>query len=289
MDDAELARRLWVLVEHVHAVTYLTDAGRAAYEEVGLRGFWRGYFAGRAAPMGAVGAGPVVATFHGFHPDFVARSVPGVWEVAAPAEVLAARLRGAVAALVEVVPAVAADGPLAPAAAEAADLLLDAIVGCDRAGRSLFAANLDVEPPSDPLGRLWHAATLWREHRGDGHVAALVAAGIGGCAGHVLRLAAQGGEPAVMQTARGWSAEEWEAARGALAARGLVDDGGSATEAGRELRDEIEATTDRLAAEPVARLGPDGADRLEVLLSPLARQVAASGRIPAGVIGIPDR
>ena len=287
-DPPAVARRLWVLVEHVHAVTYLTDAGRAAYEDIGLRGFWRGYFAGRAAPMGAVGRGPVVATFHGFHPDFVARSVPGIWEVTSPEDAIAARLRGAVAALEEIVPELAdAGSPTSSEATEAADLLLDAVLGSDRAGRPIFAGNLDLEVPSGSLARLWHAATLWREHRGDGHVAALVAAGVGGCASHVLRLGTQGGDPAVMQGARGWSPEEWSAAAGDLAERGLLDDAGVATDTGRRLRDEVEVATDRAAAEPVRRLGPDGAARVEAVLGPIAATISGTGLVPSAVIGIP--
>ena len=64
-----------------------------------MRGFWRGYFAMRAAPLGPVGAGVVTALFHGFAPRMVARAVPEVWSMAAPEVALQARQRGAVAAL----------------------------------------------------------------------------------------------------------------------------------------------------------------------------------------------
>ena len=64
MDDAAAAaRRMWTLFEPVHVVTYFSPEGRDAFEAAGLRGFWRGYFAGRAAPLGRTGAAPVVAIF----------------------------------------------------------------------------------------------------------------------------------------------------------------------------------------------------------------------------------
>jgi len=77
------ARRLWRLAEPLHAIVYFASEAHRALEEVGLRGFWRGYFAGRAAPMGAVGAGVVTASFLGFHPAFVAERSPpsGPWPI----------------------------------------------------------------------------------------------------------------------------------------------------------------------------------------------------------------
>src|SRR5205823_7591950 len=139
-----------------------------AFEDAGLRGFWRGYFAGRAAPLGAVGAATVVASFFNFAPAMVARAVPDVWQRAAPADVLRARTDGAVAALDRLLA-----GQPAGAVAEAAELLTAATTGLDTAGRVLGAANAALDPPAAPVGRLWHASTVLREHRGDGHVAAL--------------------------------------------------------------------------------------------------------------------
>ena len=65
------ARHLWTLFEPLHAVTYFAPEARAAFENAGLRGFWRGYFAGRAAPLGAVSAAPVVALFFSFAPPLL--------------------------------------------------------------------------------------------------------------------------------------------------------------------------------------------------------------------------
>src|SRR5437868_3965299 len=178
---ATTARAMWALYEPIHAVAYFAPEALAALESAGLRGFWRGYFAGRAAPLGAVGAGVVTATFYGFHPDFVARAVPSIWDLASPAAVLDARLAGIDAAL----------GPLLAGhdVSPAVERLRRALDGSDAAGRPLYAANAELTWPTDPHLALWHACTLIREHRGDGHVAALVGAGVDGCAAHLLRVA----------------------------------------------------------------------------------------------------
>jgi hypothetical protein len=182
------ARQMWTLFEAVHVMTYFGPQAGAAYEAAGLRGFWRGYFAGRAAPAGAAGAPLVIATFFSFQPEFVRRAVPAVWDLITPTGALAAREAGAVAALRARLGL--GDGQAAPAAVgRAADLLLAATDELDMAGRALGGANGALPVPGEPLARLWHAATVLREHRGDGHIAALVAAGVGGCEALVLRSA----------------------------------------------------------------------------------------------------
>lgn len=282
MDDAaRRARRLWTLTEHIHGVTYFSSEGRAAFEEAGFRGFWRGYFASRAAPMGRVSAGTVTATFFGFHPDFVARAVPGVWELAGPDAALEARLVGARAALSEHVPGADLDG-----VAEAAVLLSTALATCSPAGRPLFAANVELPLPSDAWGALWQACTTWREHRGDGHAAALLLAGLDGCSAHVLRVAVQGVPSEQLRAARGWSDDEWDVAVDRLVGRGLLGPQGAPTAAGEALRAEVEAHTDVAALEPVERLGDD-ADRVDALLAPIARAVSDAGPTPGrDIIGV---
>ncbi|MDQ1382121.1 MAG: hypothetical protein QOJ71_2840, partial [Actinomycetota bacterium] len=148
------ARALWQCVEPYHAVMYFTDEARAAFETIGLRGFWRGYFAGRAAPLGAVQPGPVVAIFYGFHPDFVARAIPEVWDIVSPEAAIAAREKGAGNALTQRLDV------QDPAIARAARLVLQATDGCDPFARALFAANHDLEWPRTPHIALWHGCTL---------------------------------------------------------------------------------------------------------------------------------
>jgi hypothetical protein len=249
-----------------------------AFTDAGLRGFWRGYFAGRSAPLGAAGPELVTAIYFNFAPAFVARALPGVWELITPRDALKVRHDGAVTALA---------GLLAgheDAVAKAAGLLGAATEDLDCPGRPLAAANTALPLPADDLGRLWQAATLLREHRGDGHFAALTAAGLDGCEIVVLRCADDLTREQ-LQPIRGWTDDQWQAAADRLAARGWLDPSGALTSAAREGRAGIEAATDRAAARPWLRLGPDRTAELADLLTPLARICASilPFRSPVGV------
>jgi hypothetical protein len=278
----QLARRMWTMFEPVHAVTYFAPEARTAFDRAGLRGFWRGYFAGRAAPLGAVTAGPVTASFYNFAPQMVRRAVPAVWELITPARVLQVRAEGAVAALRRVLSGPDGAAEWVPAAA---DLLTTAVADLDCAGRVLAAANQELPAPDEPVARLWHAATLLREHRGDGHFAALLAADIDGCEALVLRADELPREQ--LQPLRGWTDEEWESAAARLAGRGLVDGDGAVTLDGATLRAAIEHTTDAAAARPWSRLGPAFADKLAAVLAPISYACAAELPFP-NPVGVPD-
>jgi len=307
--DAAMARSMWTLFEPVHAVTYFAAEARSAYEQAGLRGFWRGYFAGRAAPLGAAGpavaaptgaasAAVVAASFFNFAPAFVARAIPGVWELITPEEALRVRLAGAAEGLGRLLAGQEAE------AAAAGDLLWRAIGELDFSGRVLAAANaaLPVPPGEDAaassgssassaslaaagLGRLWQAATLLREHRGDGHFAALAAADIDGCEAVVLRCCLDLRRED-MQPVRGWTDEAWDGALSRLAARGWVGADGTLTSAGREAHAAVEDATDRAASRPWARLGPEATAEIAAALTPLARACAAALPYPSP-IGVP--
>ena len=219
MESADrLARRLWTIYDPVHAVTYFSPEARSAFTEAGLRGFWRGYFAGRSAPLGSVTAAPVIASFFNFAPSFVSRALPAVWDLISPADALAVRQAGAVAALDRLLAGIDADIKLA------ADLLATAAEGLDIAGRVLASANAELPVPDEPMARLWHAATLLREHRGDAHFAALLASDIDGCEAVVLQ-ADKKVPRAQIQPVRGWTDEEWDSAAARLVARGLLTAG----------------------------------------------------------------
>ncbi|CAN5626755.1 hypothetical protein BH10ACT1_BH10ACT1_19520 [soil metagenome] len=279
------ARRLWQVLEPVHAVTYFSEACADRYRALGLKGFWMGYFASRSAPFGAATAELATATFFNFRPSMASRALPDAWTLASPAAVLDARLGGSLATLAVVL------GDLADGAhvAEAAELAESAVAACPTVGRPLFAALTALDPPPDPLDRLWHAATLLREHRGDGHVVASVAAGLSGLDAHVT-FAATGAVPRDrLQGARGWTDDEWAASEAGLVQRGWIDAEGVLTGAGRAGRQAIEDLTDDLAAAPWAALGADATARLHALLLPLARAIAASGAIPfPNPIGVPE-
>jgi hypothetical protein len=276
-----VARRLWSRFETLHAVAYFgdetNDAGRAA----GMNGFWMSYFGFRAAPMGAVGAPVVEATFFNFAPAFVARWVPDVWVHATPAALVPARAEAAAQTLARVVPAIADVGE------EVNDALRRATERVTGAGRPLFAANRALSLPEDPVAALWQLCTTLREHRGDGHVAALTVAGLDGIDAHVLIALERGSDPEDLQVTRGWNGDDWADALDRCRARGLVDGAGDLTAAGRALRVDVEATTDRLA-EDVWKDATADVDRIIAILNPAAEAVSRSGMIRyPNPIGLP--
>lgn len=277
--DTAWTRRLWRLFEPYHAVTYFAPESRERYRDAGLRGGWMGYFAGRSAPMGSVGAPVVASVFYNFHPAMVRRAIPDAWAFSSPERVLAARLDAVDAALRRLL----GEDATGPPVREAAALARAAVHETRPEGRPLFAANAALPEPDEPHLALWWATTCLREHRGDGHVTALVHAGIDGCEAHVA-LAALGRSGGVgrdvLQPNRGWTDDEWAAASERLAARGWLRDG-EATDAGRAGRQALEDDTDRLALEPWARLGEERTNRFATALEPLTRRLLAAGAIPA--------
>jgi len=265
------ARAMWTMFEPVHDVTYFAPEALSGFTEAGLRGYWRGYFAGRAAPLGGTRAAVVAASFFNFAPSFVARAVPGVWDLVTPQEAIAVREAGATAALRRLL------GGREAEAAKAADLLWRAAEDLDFAGRALSAANAELPVSGEPLTRLWQATTLLREHRGDGHFAALAAADIDGCEAVVLRCAKDTDiSRDLMQPVRGWSDEQWDAAAARLAERGLTGEDGAMTAAGRAVHDAVEAATDQAAARPWDRMGPAAVAEVADVLLPLAQACAAA-------------
>jgi hypothetical protein len=273
------ARALWRLLEPIHAVVYFSPEPLAALREAGFRGYWMGYFAGRAAPLGAVGPELVRALFYNFSRERVEGALPDAWAFGTPSTALEARLNGSVAALARLLGD--RPGELDPdGLCRAAELARRAAESAPVEGRPLYAANTTLPWPEAPAAVLWHAATLLREHRGDGHLAALQAHGIGGRESHVFRSAAAGIPRATYTTARDFTDEEWTACTAALAGRGLLD-GDRLTEAGHDLDLRIEQATDELAATAYAALTDDEVRELAGLLRPLTAAVVASGEIPA--------
>ena len=271
------ARRLWKLLEPIHAVGYFSPEPIALLKGAGYRGYWMGYFAARSAPLGPVPPEVVHAVFYNFAFSHVSRALPDAWRFAPPEAAHEARRSGAVAALRRHL------GPLADSddLTRAASLASRAALGASTEGRPLYAALRSLPVAEDPLTLLWDAATLLREHRGDGHVSTLLAAGIGGRESHVFHALANGTSPSVYATSRNIHETEWTSLVSGLRSRGLVtDDGTSLTEAGRETKDGIESTTDALAAGAYTTLEPAEVDDLITLLRPLTKAVVASGEIP---------
>jgi hypothetical protein len=268
-DTISAARAMWTMFEPVHDVTYFAPEALQAFTAAGLRGYWRGYFAGRAAPLGSARAAVVTASFYNFAPAFVSRAIPGVWDLITPQEAIAVREAGAAASLRRLLSGREAE------AAKAADLLWLAVDNLDFAGRVLSAANSELPVSRDPLTRLWQATALLREHRGDGHFAALAAADIDGCEAVVLRCAKDMSRE-LMQPVRGWTDEQWDAAAARLTERGLIGEDAALTAAGRVVHDAVEAATDQAAERPWKRMGAAGLAEVADVLLPLAQACAAA-------------
>lgn len=278
------ARRMWPAFETYHAHVYFVPEAVAAYRNLGLKGGWMGYFASRSAALGPASPELVTAVFFNFNPAMVARALPDAWALASPADVLAARLRTVDEALRRLIP----EHIGTPAEAEAAALAREATEATALAGRPLFA-GLRAQPwPDGPHLALWHACTMLREHRGDGHVAALTAAGLDGCEAHVTVTGTGAVPRETLQSNRKWSDEEWAAAGERLRSRGLLDGSGALTDAGRALREAVEMSTDNAAEAPWRALGPERTERLLELLTPMAKAINAAGGVPVpNPVGVP--
>ncbi|MET7732805.1 hypothetical protein ABZT02_15745 [Streptomyces sp. NPDC005402] len=279
-DAVELTRvrQLWHLLEPLHAVLYYAPE---VSEEMAALGYdtmerWPSYFPLRAAPLGPVGAERVTSAFYSFSPRMVAEHMDSAWATAAPGAVLAARLRG----IDRAYHALFGDRVNSPELAEAAALARRAAEAVNTAGRPLAAANAELGWPEAPHLQLWQAAMILREHRGDGHIAALLIAGLDPVES-LVSFAAIGAASVERFESRGWSAGEWESARERLTARGLVDEHGEAMDAGRDLRHRVEHHTDRLAAAPWQLLGTADVTRLADLLGDFWVAVLSSGLLPS--------
>jgi hypothetical protein len=279
--DPALVGRAHRAIDPLHTQLYFAPEQDEQLGAIGLRPGRMSYFAGRAAPMGAVGAGVVTATFYNFSPSLVAHMIPRAWTLASPEQVLAARLDAARASLTRTLGEAAGSDEVA----ELAGLLREACADLTPEGRPLYAAHADLPWPEEPLLAMWHGATLLREHRGDGHVAVLVHAGLTGLEALVTHSATgRGFTEAAAKATRGWRDEEWAAACAALAERGLVDSAGLTAE-GEELRARIEVQTDALAADPWLSLGAEKTARVVELGKGLSRRVAESGAFGQGIFG----
>jgi hypothetical protein len=268
-----VARRLCELVEPIHLVTYFAPEPTEALTALGLRGYWDGYFAGRAGPLGPVSAELVHAIFYNFADGEVARHIPRIWGITTPDAALAARERGAAAALRRILGGLADD----PRVARAADLATRAATGAPTEGRPLYAALRTLAVPTEPLARLWHAATLLREHRGDGHIAALMADGVGGAEAHWLHAVAQGMPGHEFGRIHHLPASHLSTVGDRMRTRGLIDDEGLITALGRETKDRVEKVTDELAEPAYAVLEPSELDQLVADLRPIAAALDAAG------------
>ena len=269
-----VARRLFDLTEPISLVSFFSEEPAESMAALGFRNYWDGYFAGRAAPLGRVPAGVVHAAFYSFADGEVARHIPHVWNTTTPEAAHAARERGCAAALRRIL----GDLILTPGLARAADLLARASTTAPTEGRVMYAGLRGLPMPEEPVARLWHAANMLREHRGDGHVVALVSERIGGIEAHVLNALAMDIYPAesfgrIHHLPRVRLAEVMDGLRD----RGLLDAAGHFTEVGRATKARIESLTDALAEAPYERLEQPEIDQLIASLEPLSEKLRAAG------------
>ena len=276
-------RRAWRVTEPIHALIYFVPEAPERYAKLGVDPR-AGYFASRGAVFGATGPGPVSASFYVFNPDLVRRYLPAVWATVAPAAMLAARMDAADAALRRGL----GDAVHSPEMAEAAGLARRAAESAAAwpQGRPLYAATAELPWPDEPHLQLFHAQTLLREFRGDGHVATLLTAGVSGLEAMILQVAAGPADPRFLRVTRGWRREQWAAAADGLRSRGLIDGAEPAlTGSGRELLGGIEDATDRLTEPAYRVLGPDGTARLAELTRPMSRTLVKAGMLdPATIV-----
>ncbi|WP_329126839.1 SCO6745 family protein [Streptomyces sp. NBC_01465] len=269
------ARRMYELLEPICLVTFLAEECNRELAALGHRTYWDGYFASRAAPLGRVPAQVVHAAFYSFADGEAARHIPSAWATIPPEASIAARERGSAASLRRILGAELAEDP---GLVRAADLTAKAATGAPTEGRVMYAGMRTLPVPSDPVARLWHSATMLREHRCDGHIAALVGARIGGTEAHVFSALAQGIHPAEsFGRIHHLPKERLAAVMGGLRERGLVGADGRFTSAGRETQQRIEVLTDQLAAPPYDALSPAELDELVTRLEPITATVVAAG------------
>ena len=269
---------MWRALEPYHAVTYFAPESKAATDELGCKGYWMSYFGLRAAPLGPVRPEIVTALFYNFHPAHVARAVPDVWAKAPPERFVETRLTSVDAALRRLI-GTAVDGT---EVAQAAEMAREAALAAPLAGRPLAAANAELEWPDSPHLVLWHAQTVLRESRGDGHVAALIAAGLDPPEALVVFVIDAELDADWVRQRRGWSEQEWAAAVERLQDRGLLDDAGALTAEGAELRAWVERRTDEGAAPSWQALGAQRSERLVELMAPVVRAIVAGDGLMLG-------
>lgn len=267
-----MARRMFELVEPIGVIPYSADEPNEAMFALGFTNYWDTYFAGRAAPLGLASAELVDALFYNFAPGEVARHIPKAWLTTTPEAAITARQNGCVKALRRIL----SDHVDAPAFARATELLLRAATSAPVEGRPMYAALRAIPIPEDVVARLFHAASLLREHRGDGHIAALMTEGVSGLEAHVLFALDMGTPAEKFGRIHHLPPAQLAAVIDGMRDRNLIGDDGWLSEPGRAVRQRVEALTDDLAAKPYESLEPDELDDLVATLEPLAALLLAA-------------
>ena len=266
---ASPARRLRDAIEPLAMHSVWSRRTNERLHDLGLD-FLGGYVWGRAAALGEPDAGVVVSSFAVFEPGMLTATYDQA-RATCPRDVL---LATRTEATIESLHATLGGTDVAPIA----DRLAAAVSAADAAGRPLFAGLARQTWPDDPVGRLWRACELAREHRGDSHVAACIADGWGPIAMNVLTELWVGMPLGSYSATRGWSAEQIAETTAALRAAGLLD-GDLLSDAGRARRDALEATTDAMEHSIIDALGTD-ADAVTAQLDEWSQRCVSAGSFP---------
>jgi hypothetical protein len=281
--DAFAAGRLTRSLDALHALVYFLPDANEKFAELGLDRRTH-YFASRSAPMGAVSANVVAATFYNFSPQLVAAAIPAAWKSASPETVTRVRYQIVATALPRVLGEKLSESTELARAASLLRHVAESIPNAD--GRPLYAGHAELPWPDTPIVQLWHAITLLREYRGDGHIAALVANGLSGLEALITHTATGIGFNAdYVRRLRGWSTDEWSAVTADLMSRGIMRGPGELTPAGTELRSKIEDLTDELGYPPWRTLPADQADELIGFATVIREAIQAAAVFPAGAFG----
>jgi hypothetical protein len=282
--DAFSAGQLSRTLDRLHSTIYFASESNDKFSELGLENQRMQYFASRSAPMGAVGAKVVAATFYNFNPDLIAKSIPAAWEIVSPTDVTRVRYEIVDAVVRRILGDERVRSPECAHSVAIVRRIAEAIPNAD--GRPLYAGHAELDWPDTPHGQLWHAVTLLREYRGDGHIAALVGHGLSGIDALITHVATGTGFRAEFgRKLRGWSEQQWEEAVSALRARGLLDDAGQLTPSGTDLRTKVEDLTDELAYAPWRTMSDEDVAELVTLGEAIRDAVRAAGAIPMNAFG----
>lgn len=284
-----------------HSAMYFSDTVGRVYAEHGLEAGVVGNLAARSAPLGKVNPGVVSAAYYNYSHSFIATLIPQLWETVSPEEMVQARF-DAVAVFMDELFGDREDIALLTEAATSLSFALQPVLAqMDFSGRALAAATADAiagHEPKTAFEQLWDVATVAREFRGDGHVASLVTAGVPGIDALMLDVATGASfYPRAAQKTRGFTDEEWQGAQARLAEAGLItigkDDRGfdlpAITEAGRDLKEQVELLTDGTVTAAWSTLSDEEIATLAATSRPLIKVLAQSGAFPASVFAQPEK
>ncbi|RZT86661.1 hypothetical protein EV383_3558 [Pseudonocardia sediminis] len=284
------ARALHAAVEPVAALVYFAPEVHTEFERIGFGpGVTEpgcltlpdlaGYFCSRAGCVGQVPGEVVVSVFGVFDPAVVIPETERGWATASHADIMAARERGATAALERIL---GGDDPT-----RATELLLRAARAGRATGRPLFAGLRALGLPDTPWGEMWRAADMVREHRGDCHIAAWTAAGLDPVEAGLLTEVYAGMPRRRYQMTRGWTEQAIADGVDRLVGRGLLTgDGTGFTDAGASLRESLETATD-VQQEPLLDALGDDLDELLGYLRPWAAAIVEAGVYPSSIEQLP--